>query len=129
MLLLKYLKNREPKLLNEMQALTQITQSIEIAGAGSSCAYIGALEAIRNKQFEQAEKFISVLEEIGKREGSLWFQWHVIELTIQLHHAQGLETKADQIKREECLRNIKQSIPKEIKRTIDLRAPSLAGLV
>jgi len=129
MLLLKYHKNREPKLLNEMQALTQITQSIEIAGAGSSCAYIGALEAIRNKQFEQAEKFISILEEIGKKEGSLWFQWHVSELTIQLHQAQGLETKADQIKREECLRNIKQSIPKEIKRTIDLRAPSLAGLV
>ncbi|PKN84466.1 MAG: hypothetical protein CVU46_14055 [Chloroflexi bacterium HGW-Chloroflexi-8] len=129
MLLLKYHKNRDPELLDEMQALTQITQSIELAGAGSSYAYIGTLESIRNKQFEQAEKFISILEEIGKKEGSLWFQWHVIELTIQLHQAQGTEIKEDQIKRVECIRNIKQLIPKEIKKTIDLKTPPLAGLV
>jgi tetratricopeptide (TPR) repeat protein len=128
-ILLKYHKNRQSCALNELQALTEKAKNMEISGAGTSYAYIGALEAIRNKDFQQAETLIQYLEETGALEGSLWFHWHAHELRIQLHHAQGLDTRADQLKRLECLREIKQMVPKDIKRTIELKTPPLSGLV
>jgi hypothetical protein len=69
------------------------------------------------------------LEKNRKKKKSLWFEWHTIELTYQLHTAQGMDTREDIKKREKCIQTIKQMIPNEIKRTINLEFPPLAGLV
>ncbi len=128
--MLLYLDTRNPDLLIELRNIAEITRVLGIAGAGSAYAYLSALEAMHNQQqYTVAEEFINQLVEIGKKEKSLWFEWHTIELTYQLHLAQGMDTKEDLKKRDKCILTIKQMIPNEIKRTINLEFPPLAGLV
>jgi hypothetical protein len=127
--MLLYLDTRRSDLLIELRNITEITRALGIAGAGSAFAYVSALEAMHHQQYSIAEEFINQLDEVRKKEKSLWFEWHTIELTYQLHLAQGMETGEDLKKREKCIQSIKQMIPNEIKRTINLEFPPLAGLV
>ena len=55
------------------------------------------------KQFSLAKTHIRDLEEIGKKEHSLWFEWHAIELAYLVHRAEGIDTSEDQILRTKCL--------------------------
>jgi len=127
--MLLYLETGRSELLNDLRNISETNRKVGIAGAGSAYAFLSAQEAMSHQHYPDAEEYIRQLEEIGKKEKSLWFEWHAIELTHQLHQIQGLDTSEDNIKRDKCVQEIKQMIPNEIKRTINLESPPLAGLV
>ncbi len=129
LVLLEYFEDPHPRAIEQLKALQQRGQADSYGGEGSALAYVSAVEALASDQYAQAQQAVNQLLAIAEREGSLWLNWHALDLQRKIHQAQGEVSLKDQVVYEDCLRKIRQMIPKDMRSKYKLEQPPLAMLV
>ena len=126
--LMTYLNENRPEQLTEIRQLTLQAQQSEIAGAGSALWYLEAQEAIRNNQPETVHNSINQFMILAEKEESVWWQWHALELQIQLARLQNLPSLEFENASAALINKLKQSLPKELLREVHFTSAPIAVL-
>lgn len=129
LVLLEYCENADPKAVQQLQALQQLGQHDSYGGEGSALAYVSAYQSMAEQNYSQAKLAADHLLEMGQREDSLWLTWHAFDLQRKIQNARGEDSLKYQVDYEDCIRKIRQMLPKELRPNVKLEKPPLAVLV
>ena len=127
--LMSYLKGNVPSDLDILQQLTQKAKAMEMSSAGSALNYVKAQEAYMNNQPDIMKEAIQEIEVLANKEQIIWLEWHSLELRIKLAELQKLDTQELEYLKAACINKIKQSIPKNLQKEIQLNSAPIAALV